>query len=325
MSSEEEEVQALCEEVIEDIELSRCGLEHVLLKASRIARLLDDEETWQWLQWELHGYPAESTLLSQGYARRTNRKSPWWDAVLDEQLSEKWYPYPVAQIMSGIQNARDEIEGSSGKSFTGEYAVIAQREHFARLKGFHEATSRLEQVRSGIQSLVYDYVTRVLDTKRFSGVSESIFGAFRTQVDLVIAAADPEIPQMLESVYARLVEGDSEATSQALTTCRRILDSYADGVFPPQEEPVIVCNEEIDCGPGKQKNRLLALLGQKVSSKTRRKRLKQNLFNLYARLSTGVHDEVHADEAKALVLNTYLLLGELASLPEADLAAQEHE
>lgn len=314
MESKEQEILSLCDEIIADIELSRCGLEQALLKGSRIARLLDDTETWQWLQMELRGYPAEATPLSQKYARLTNRKSPWWDQVLDESQREKWYPYPAAHLSAGLETARTEIASSAGKTFSGQYAVLTQAKHYARLKGFHEAVARLEQVRSGILSLLYDYVTRVLYTKRFSGVSQSIFDRYREEVDVCIVATNPDIPEMLDSAYGRLSEGDSEAKSQALSTCRRIIRSFADSVYPPREDPVLIGNKSLDCGPDKEKNRLLAFIYEKTESSDRRKRLKQTLFNLHSRLSAGVHADVKQDEAEALVLNTYLLLGELSLL-----------
>jgi len=43
--------------------------------------------------------------------------------------------------------------------------------------------------------------------------------------------------------------------------------------------------------------------------------MNKNLGALYDRVPAGVHSDVAIDEARALVLNTYLLLGEIISLP----------
>ncbi len=42
--------------------------------------------------------------------------------------------------------------------------------------------------------------------------------------------------------------------------------------------------------------------------------MRQNLSNLYDRVCTAVHNEVTSEEAKALVFNTYLLIGEILNL-----------
>ena len=39
-----------------------------------------------------------------------------------------------------------------------------------------------------------------------------------------------------------------------------------------------------------------------------------NLANLFDRVSSGVHNDVSVSEARALFLNTYLLLGEILHL-----------
>jgi hypothetical protein len=53
----------------------------------------------------------------------------------------------------------------------------------------------------------------------------------------------------------------------------------------------------------------------RIKSSSRRDRLNKNLGALYDRVSAGVHADVTVDEAQALVLNTYLLLGEILSVP----------
>ena len=113
-------------------------------------------------------------------------------------------------------------------------------------------------------------------------------------------------------MFERLKQGDPEAISHALTTCRRIVDGFADALFPASTEPVNVDNQMLDCNKDKPRNRLRAYMSQHIPSKSRRDRLNKNLGELYSKVSAGVHSDVSVDEARALVLNTYLLLGEIA-------------
>jgi hypothetical protein len=40
------------------------------------------------------------------------------------------------------------------------------------------------------------------------------------------------------------------------------------------------------------------------------------LANVYDHVCAGIHDDISVDEARALVLSTYMLLGEIAILAE---------
>ncbi len=145
----------------------------------------------------------------------------------------------------------------------------------------------------------------------FEGLSESIFEKYKRDVDSLIAESCGNVLSQMPSVIDRLAEGQPEAISQALTTCRRIIESFADSLFPPTEETVEIGGNTVTLGPDKHQNRINAYIHRNTDSQTRKKRLRQNLANLFDRVSTGIHTDVTLEEAKALFLNTYLLLGEI--------------
>jgi hypothetical protein len=119
----------------------------------------------------------------------------------------------------------------------------------------------------------------------------------------------------------RLVEGDDEGISQALGTCRRILEAFADAVYPPTDATIELGGNSLKLDASKHQNRINAYIADRTSSASRRQRLRQNLSNLFDRVSTGVHGDVNGEEAFSLFLNTYLFLGEvlhLGRLPEVN-------
>jgi hypothetical protein len=83
-------------------------------------------------------------------------------------------------------------------------------------------------------------------------------------------------------------------------------------MFPATDVPVMVEGRGLDCGKDKPRNRLRAYMAANMTSKSRRDRINKNLGELYSKVSAGVHADVDVDEARALVLNTYLFLGEIA-------------
>ncbi|MEG4281266.1 hypothetical protein QUA62_27960 [Microcoleus sp. MON1_C1] len=115
----------------------------------------------------------------------------------------------------------------------------------------------------------------------------------------------------LPYVYARLREGDPEAVSQGVTTCRRIIETFADTLYPPTEETAQLDERTLKLDASKHLNRINVYISQKISSKSRRDRLRHFLSDLYSRICTGVHSEVSPQEAQALLLSTYLFLGEV--------------
>jgi hypothetical protein len=158
------------------------------------------------------------------------------------------------------------------------------------------------------------FATRVLAEAQFSETSKSIFDRFQTGVDSALATHAASAFEKLPYVFERLGRQEPEAISHALTSCRRIVDAFADAVFPPRPDPVVIDGQALDCSAARTKNRIRAYVAGKIRSSSRRERINKNLGALYDRVSAGVHSDVTFGEAQALVLNTYMLLGEIVSL-----------
>lgn len=115
-------------------------------------------------------------------------------------------------------------------------------------------------------------------------------------------------------MVARLSDTNKESISQALTTCRRIVDSFADHILPPSEETIQIGDKVLSLKADKPLNRLNAYVHLNCESESRKKKIRQNLQNLYDRISTGVHSDIDAQEARNLFFNVYLVLGEILTL-----------
>jgi hypothetical protein len=95
---------------------------------------------------------------------------------------------------------------------------------------------------------------------------------------------------------------------------RRVVDAFADAVYPPRDGTVAVGGKVLEVGADKTLNRLEVFLHERCPSESRRKRLLKTLRLLRDRTSAGVHDAVTPDEARALFLQTYVTLGEMLLL-----------
>lgn len=116
-------------------------------------------------------------------------------------------------------------------------------------------------------------------------------------MDTLIAETCGDVLQKIPSLMSRLSEDNAESISQALVTCRRIIEAFADSIFPPTEEIIDIGGNSLKLDASKPLNRINAYVHQRVTSQSRKQKIRQNLSNLYDRACTGVHTDVTAEEA----------------------------
>lgn len=305
MESKSEHILALALQLMDDIEFSKIEAQSILLKTTRLARYVENDDIRQFLKFEMQGY-SNTNETSLKYMTKAGR---WVDM---EKGTGYWFP--LSQVESKI-----EIESIKMKQFaipnsSSETMLLITRNITNELNETAIRIAKLGGIKSRVISIIHEFVTNVYYEKMFDNLAESIFDSYKKDIDLLIAENSGDVIQQIPFVIARLSEKDTEAISQALTTCRRIIDSFADNIFPPQEEPIIVDGQEISLKQNNVLNRLNSYVSNNCESESRRKRIKQNLANLYSRVSAGVHSDVNEKEAKNLFLNVYLILGEILTL-----------
>lgn len=100
---------SLARELVDDLELSRLPPEALLLKASRLARFMDDEVTQKWLAMEIGGYTFEDLQAGTKAADRVWRWSDkakqqgWWWSLAERthaSMLSKWSSSSAASLTS---------------------------------------------------------------------------------------------------------------------------------------------------------------------------------------------------------------------------------
>jgi hypothetical protein len=296
--SNTEHILTLAKELLVDIELSRLSAESLLLKASRLARLVGSSEIQQWIDYEMSGYN-NADPISIKYVGKTGR---WIDR---DKGTAYWGS--LAQQEVAIDALKAQLSAMKIPDTTGGpiYSVINT------MNGITVNITRLGGIKSKVLALLHKFVSDIYYEKVFDNLSESIFEKYKNDVDTLISDTCGDVLEQIPAVMNRLAEGDDESISQALNTCRRIIDSFADTIFPPSDETIEIGGNQVSLAANKHQNRINAFVDQKTESKSRKKKIRQNLSNLYDRVSTGVHSEVTVEEARALFLNTYLIIGEI--------------
>ncbi|WP_339118689.1 hypothetical protein [Halomonas sp. BMC6] len=307
--SRSEHILELAKELLDDVELSRTSAESLILKASRLARWVGSEEIRYWLMLEMKGYNS-SNEVSLRYMGITGR---WID-----REKQRGYWGPLAQQEAALEAERIKLSTLRVPDIAGDMAFVSTKNVTDQMTSSTNYISRLSGIKSRVLAHLHTFVSEIYYEKQFDSLSESIFERYKRDVDTLISEKCGDVLEQIPSVMSRLAEGDEEAISQALTTCRRVIDSFSDAILPPSDETYEIGGNQLSLAANRHQNRINVYIHQKIESNTRRKRFRQNLANLYDRVSSGVHNDVTAEEAKALFLNTYLLIGEILHLGATD-------
>ncbi|MEK0241542.1 hypothetical protein WM005_17050 [Klebsiella variicola] len=300
----------LAKELLDDIELSRIPVDALILKASRLARLCGNEEFQKWLGYEMRGYFSDVDL-SLRYMGLTGR---WTN-----KEKKEGYWMPVAQVESLITAKKIELESMTTPNVSGtDYANLVMTNYLNTKSAISNLISKLTGIKSRVMGILHTFTSEIYYEKELDHLAESIFENYKKDVDTLISSLCGDVLQQIPSVVNRLAEGEEESVSQALTTVRRIIDSFADALFPPVDETYDIGGNQLSLGASRHLNRLNVYVHQRVESKSRRDKIRQNLSNLYARVSTGVHADVSIEEAQSLFLNCYLLLGEILHISKLE-------
>lgn len=305
--SRSEHILALARELLDDIELSRLPAESLLLKASRLARWVGSDEIKYWINLEMQGYNSTNEI-SLKYMGLTGR----WTNI--DEMKGYWGPLAQQEAALGAQNIK--LKSLTIPDTSGDWALRVMDMYQKQLGNTTSYISTLSGIKSRVLSILHNFVSAIYYEKEFDNLSESIFEKYKSDVDSLISANCGDVLEQIPSVMSRLAEGNAESISQALTTVRRIIDSFADSIYPARETTINIGGNEITLGANKHQNRINAFVHERIESKSRKVKIRQNLANLYDRVSTGVHNDVSAEEARSLFLNCYLLLGEVLHIAE---------
>ena len=302
--SRTEHIISLAKEILDDIELSRLEAQPLLLKTTRLARYVDDDEVRKWLRFEMQGFSNDEVSLK--YMTKTGR---WTDKEKNEG-----YWMPLAQIEAWVDVQKQKLSLIRIPDTSGDNAPLVIDRVTKEMNAATLNIAKLEGIKSRVISLIHDFATNVYYQRTFDNVAEGIFDKYKKDVDFLIAENSGDVLEQIPSVVGRLSDGDKESVSQALTTCRRIIDSFANHIYPATDETIKIGDNVLSLKQDKVLNRINAFIHTNSESESRKKKLRQNLSNLYERVSAGVHSDVDANEARSLFFNTYLLLGEILTL-----------
>jgi hypothetical protein len=324
------EARIAARELVEALE-DNVAIDKCLMKAQRLARLLRDSDAQLWLDHEMRGYPPDFALKSLG----TSQKYAWrWLAdtksVLTTSLPDMEARMRSAELVLSKMQAPTITTPTANYLESGSTTAVINT-LTAQIAASREAYSNAAAQFSRMRSHVYRYAADTLVSLEFGEIAEDIFQAARNVADEFIRSVAPKVAEQLLAAEERMVGGDAESLSASLTSCRRVLSTVADAVYPPSAEAYVdASGKSRKVGQTQYLNRLLAFDDSQISSKSTRSILDSQLTHLaarldavYAKASKGVHDDVTLDEARLVVVQTYLFLAEVARVAGGQAKARD--
>ena len=326
-----QEAEILSTDILWDIEMSLVPLSVVVLKALRLARILNDFDMMQVFEWESAGYPKgpsgvkpEIWTIGEG-AGRTFFKEEGSSEIAESYMyleSIESMEHRIAIGRASLQAAHDpDVAISSRNQFQTVSPVRNATERKGIRRNMQQAIERLASRRT----LVYNYAARKHYEIKFSGLADDVFGRIRSSVDASIGSAVPDAVKKFTAVHDNLRTDNPENWSNAVHSCRRVLQDLADVVFPAQDETrtrtVNGKEREIGLKAEQYINRLMAFIEDSSQSSRFREIVGSHLDYIGNRLDAlfrsaqkGSHSSVTKEEADRCVVYTYLIVGDILSL-----------
>jgi hypothetical protein len=325
------EALALSDEILRNIELNEIPLAREALKLCRLARLLNDFEHQRIMEYEASGYPfTPSGVAPDVYtlAARAGREHEKKDPK-SGNVSKVIYPTPIEELeleanssQAALTAARDRdisVTSANPNQFVWNPSGNQKERDTIRYNA-----SIAQRRLSSRRSFLYAYALKRNHELKFSGIADDIFSRIRERVDGRIGEKVPTAVQKLSAVYENLNSDNAEDWSNAVHSCRRILQDLADSIYPAREDAVREVNgktKTIKLGPDNYVNRIIAFLQEKSASERFEQIVGSHLSFIGERLDSvfraaqkGSHSMVDRDEADRYVVYTYLVVGDVLSL-----------
>lgn len=345
-----EQVLGLVHQALSELETPGSSISSVIRKAIRVARLREDYESLYWLSMEMRSigdqeaktaiYLEIAPHFTRTELQALNRRSV--DGYIGRRKSNNLELAPeyfgescegavlglgVPELEEKLQHLREGIRELTTPLHLGprDYLYLEQRQGTTRTK-LQMAVAEWSSILQRVSQAVYEYLSRTEQQLYNGQINADIFEQNRRFVNERLSSISPAALEQLRAAQERLHTGGAEAGSHALTSCRRILKTIADYLYPPRAEPVVGRDgKKRSLTDDKYVSRIWQYIHEKVEGTASRNLLSLQVEELGRRVdrlnelsSKGVHSDVSPFEVQQCVLQTYLLVGDLLRLAEGN-------
>lgn len=228
------------------------------------------------------------------------------------------YGNSVTELENRIATAENSIRGlTSSQNLSQSAAYEFEMSNFKMRTILENSINVWKNILDKIRNRAAEFLNQT-EVDMLSGKTYSdIFLRTKEFVDTSLSKIAPEVLQKFLSI--ELDSNNKETYAQSLITCRRVLKSFADYVYPTLDEPVL-CSDGVErnFGDDKYVSRLWQYISENIDKSSSRELILNQLDNLgkrvdyiYSLTNKGVHADVNEQEANQCIVQTYLLIGDI--------------
>ena len=340
-STKREQALEACNKVINGIEDGIISISSSLLLCKRIARLVNDLEGREWLEYEYGGYPSDNGIPPHAWKIGAKHGRTYNEINKDGKIAEYMFIELCGELEATIESNKKALGNYTMQGFSaaGDWAAAATNNmSFAVSRGTNGLLKDIktaERRLSILKSQYYDYAVRWQIELQFGSTAKSVFDEYQERVDGYYATLPTTTLQKLNAIEDLMEDGNPERYAQVLTSCRRLWSETAktlfDEVLPGYSEKCYKTKsgKEINVSGDHDNNKLSAVietLQPKAAKNTIVGSETTYLIDWMEQVnsiqSDGVHHEVTREKAMQCIIHTYIALGDILSL-KADVEKSE--
>jgi hypothetical protein len=343
--SQDDEILELVRETLRDCESRHAPLSSIIMRCIRISRLRKDFINYWWLSLELINImdkEARSRIIGEIIQFITREEFNHFDRrfgimwIKERPAIQISDHMEILQTTNVIAKSIGEIE-SDIESYT-QYLrdqsippglhpldlYIAHRDLQQDRIATMAFIENYQSIIGRVNARAHDFLSKSEQQILFSMINSDIFANYQNYVIRKLSEISSESVGIFNSAYQRMNESNPESWAQALTSCRRLLKTVADYLYPPRSEPVIGSDgRERILSEEAYVSRLWQFVTEKSKNSTSGKLLLAEVSDIGNRIDKiyglsckGVHDKVGKFEVDQCVIQVFMIIGELLRLNE---------
>lgn len=335
----------LVQETLDQFDAPEMTVAALTRRCQRIASLRGDGIALSWLTLEstdvANAHENKSDAARESLVVRLLKQIPdddvngKWKAEYDGYISRRRTEsgQQVANLRS-VQQIEDLVQMLREQ----EAATLVSPPHGMHTYDLGKYVSDQEQTRTGlvasrialdtvlarIKTRLWEFLTETEYELSFGEATRETFDRLRSYVDQQLTTISPPALEQFQTAYRRLKDGSDEDRAHAMTSCRRVMKTLADELYPAPSEPVTGADGKTrTLNDAMFVNRLLQYVVETVGKHENGAVVQAALEDVAARLdalnalaSKGVHADVTNYEVDTCVVQTYLVVADVLRIRE---------
>ncbi|CEP35745.1 MULTISPECIES: ComEA family DNA-binding protein [unclassified Halomonas] len=306
------------EEALKELESSKGSILSAIQKLQRASSIVGDDEKRLWCSIQLADaiYVGPLKDLADFLVEHQDPST----SEYQEGLSKHIKALGKLGLIHEVHFTNEELNiklNSAGGGYANIGFVEERYADLVRQKSGNDGTyykSPLNNHLNFVKKKAHELASLLYKQLKFSGTVSNCFDLLKNAVDDKLLDLNPVIAEQLMLAFKSVSTGKEEEWSQALTTCRRLIEGLADQLYPATNDK----DKGRSLGQAQYVNRIWFFMDTSIESKSNRELAKAHvdfmgswLENINKISNKGVHAELGQLEATKAVFHTYLMIADI--------------